>query len=295
MALDIVVVDDGSTDNSLAIVRSLGPRIRVLTGPNSGVSVARNRGIAATEGEWIVFLDSDDLLLPGTLKMRLDLAEVAQADVIVCDWQNLIDHGDRTEHGAVRSPDMNALLANPEIACATSFWTTTAALMYRRSLVERVGGFRTDLPVIQDARLLFDVARHGARFVHSPHLGARYRIQTQSLSRRDPSRFWQDVLLNGKQIEALWRVRGALSAAQSKAVSGIYNSVATALFRQNDPSFREALTALRASALPINRRNRVAEVLTVIEGQNAAVETLRLLTKMRYGFKSSSPSPKTPQ
>src|SRR5712692_4310322 len=70
----------------------------------------------------------------------------------------------------------------------------------RRSLVEKIGGFREDLPVIQDARFLSDATYHGASFVHSPHLGARYRISLQGLSRRDPARFWRDVLLSGRQI-----------------------------------------------------------------------------------------------
>ena len=68
-------------------------RVRVLTGPNRGVSAARNRGIAETAGEWIVFLDADDLLIPGTLRRRLETAEATGADVVVCDWQEFLDRG----------------------------------------------------------------------------------------------------------------------------------------------------------------------------------------------------------
>ena len=190
--VETIVVDDGSTDNSLEIARSFEPRVRVLTGPNRGVSAARNRGIAATASEWIVFLDADDLLVPGTLRRRLETAEATGADVVVCDWQEFSDCGDGVVDGAVRSVDLAALEADAEIGCATHVWATTAALMYRRSLVEKIGGFREDLPVIQDARFLFDAAYHGARFAHSPHLGARHRLSPQSLSRRDPARFWRD-------------------------------------------------------------------------------------------------------
>ena len=111
----------------------------------------------------------------------------------------------RSGQGPVRSVDVEALAADPEVACATRFWAPPAALMYRRSLVDKIGGFRPDLPVIQDARFLFDAASHGAGFARSPHVGAFYRVRPQSLSRRDPARFWRDVLLNGTQIEALWR------------------------------------------------------------------------------------------
>ena len=76
---EILVVDDGSTDGSLAIARGFGPGVRVVTGPNRGVSAARNRGIAETAGEWLVFLDADDLLLPETLARRLATAAATDA------------------------------------------------------------------------------------------------------------------------------------------------------------------------------------------------------------------------
>ncbi len=275
--LDIVVVDDGSTDASLVVARSFEPCVRVLTGPNRGVSAARNRGIAETASEWIAFLDADDLLVPGTLRRRLETAEATGADVVVCDWQKFVDRGD----GRVRSVDRAALAADAEIGCATHVWATTAALLYRRRLVEKIGGFCADLPVIQDARFLFDAAYHGARIAHLPHLGARYRLSPHSLSRRDPARFWRDVLLNGKQIEALRRMRGALTAQQMTALADIYNCAAHGLFRAADPAFREALAALRASGLPVRRRNRLAELLSDVAGHRYALWIAECWTKSR--------------
>ena len=277
----IMIVDDGSTDDSLTIAHSFEPRLGVLAGPNRGVSAARNRGITETASEWLVFLDADDLLVPGTLRRRLETAEATGADVVVCDWQEFSDDGDGAVEGAVRSIDLTALEADAEIGCATHVWATTAALMYRRSLVEKIGGFREDLPVIQDARFLFDAAYHGARFAHSAHVGARYRITPQSLSRRDPARFWRDTLLNGQQIEALWRGRRALSPRQRTALADIYNGAAHGLFRAADPKFREALAALRASGLPLGSRNRLAELLSDIAGQSRAVRVANCWTRSR--------------
>ena len=172
-------------------------------------------------------------------------------------------------------------VAEVELACATRLWAPLAALMYRRSLVAEIGGFRRDLPVIQDARFLFDAARHGARFARSPHVGACYRVRPQSLSRRDPARFWRDVLLNGTQIEALWRARGGLAADQRAALADIYNGAAHGLFRARDPGFRDALASLRESGLPIGWRNRVAELVTDVSGQRAAVRLAELWTMSR--------------
>ena len=59
-----------------------------------------------------------------------------------------------------------------EVATAVTVWATTAAILYRRTILDnsRIGGFRRDLPVIQDARFLFDAAFQGARFAHAPHI-----------------------------------------------------------------------------------------------------------------------------
>jgi hypothetical protein len=65
--LEVLVVDDGSTDDSAAIAETYGSPVRVIRQPNQGESVARNRGIDEARGEWVAFLDADDLWLPGKL------------------------------------------------------------------------------------------------------------------------------------------------------------------------------------------------------------------------------------
>ncbi len=274
--LEVMVVDDGATDDSLSIARTFEPSIRVLTGPNRGVSAARNLGIEQTKGEWIVFLDSDDSLLPGTLSARRDEARKSGADVIVCDWQ-IVELGESASNGPARSVDMAALTIDPEIACATHFWGPPAALMYRRALVEKIGGFRDDLPVIQDARFIFDAAYHGARFAHSPHVGASYRVQPQSLSRRDPGRFSRDLLTNGTQIEALWRARGDLSHRQHDVLAGMYGLAARGLFAGGCPEYFEAIEAQRRHGGRLTLHPRIAAPLARVFGLHRARLIFRLL------------------
>ena len=289
---EIVVVDDGSSDDTFGIAKSFKPGVKAITGPNSGVSMARNRGIAESTGEWLIFLDADDQLLPGTVEKRLEAAaQNPLADVVVCGWQELIDTGGGTANGNVRAIDRAAMEEDAEVATAAHVWAPPAALMYRRALVERIGGFRRDLPVIQDARFLFDAAYHGAHFAFSDHVGTLYRIQPGSLSRRSPAQFWRDCLLNGAQIEALWSQRGGMSAAQRQALAGIYNCAAQALFRLSEPAYRSALAELRRSGLPTAWRTRSAEIGANVLGLNLAARLANSATWLRGSVRSLRPGP----
>jgi GT2 family glycosyltransferase len=265
---DVVLIDDGSTDGSLAIAREYEPHVRVLSRAHAGVSAARNAGIAATSSEWVVFLDADDMLLPRTLRARLDAS--TDADVVICDWEDVTERGGHLAVQRVRSMNVDELAADAELACAHGAWATTAALMYRRELVERIGGFREELRLIQDARFLFDAARCAARFSRSAHVGARYRIHSGSHSRRDPAMFWTYVFRNGVQIAALWQAERPLTASRRRALEDILNGAAHGLFFAGDRSFREPLAALRRFGAGIAWRNRLAEALAGLVGQRMA-------------------------
>ncbi len=278
MPVEVIVVDDGSSDNSLAVARAFEPAVRVVTGPNRGASAARNSGIAETTAEWIVFLDADDMLEPGTLGQRLAAAEAANADIVICDWRDIDDDGTgRLTAGARRAVDWPALEADAELATAVHVWATTAAILYRRSIVEKIGGFRPDLPIIQDARFLFDAAYYGARFTRSAHIGAKYRILRGSLSRRHPVRFSEDVLLNGQQIEALWRAKGSLDDEHRNALLGIYNSAGRGLFAAGHPRYFEAVERQRRLGLALPRHSKVAAPLARLMGLRAARSMLSLV------------------
>lgn len=73
-AFEVIVVDDGSTDESASIAASYGPPVRVIRQENQGESVARNRGISAAEGDWVALLDADDLWEPQKLERQVEVA-----------------------------------------------------------------------------------------------------------------------------------------------------------------------------------------------------------------------------
>jgi glycosyltransferase involved in cell wall biosynthesis len=240
--LEVIILDDGSTDASADVIRSFGSTVRAEFGPNRGASAARDRGTALARGSYIQYVDADDLLVPGTLERRLTSLLRTDADVAYTDWQKMTRGANGSyELAEIIVPPASLIELDAEAACASSvFWAPPAALLYRRRVVERIGNWHRGLPVIQDARFLFDAAATGARFVHVPGVGAHYRIIAKSLSRRSRMQFIGDCFINAKEIEILWRGRGTLSVSRCEALKMMWAHVAIAAFREGMDEFGAA-------------------------------------------------------
>ena len=239
---EVIVIDDGSTDESPRIIASFGAQIRAEFGPNRGVSAARDLGGELANGKFLQFVDSDDQLLPGTLQERLAAITESGADAAYTDWQKLRE----TSSGSfVRDeiivPPRLLLEEDAEAACADSrFWLPPVAILYRREIVARVGGWRANLPVIQDARFLFDVAAKGGKFCHVPGVGALYRVTAGSLSRRNRPRFMRDCFINAQEIEAHWRQKGTLTPERIEVLRAMWNHAAMAALVDGTADFESA-------------------------------------------------------
>jgi glycosyltransferase involved in cell wall biosynthesis len=258
IAVQVIVVDDGSTDHSLDVIKRFGSKILAISGPNRGVSHARNLGIRASAAPWLVFLDADDLLEPDTLSNRLEIATCNRADVVISDWMDF-DGSQRCDMqlSRRRSVDWDLLQRDPEVATATTVWAMTGAILYSKRIVKLVGGFRVELPIIQDARFLFDAAFHGARFARHDGVVARYRIVANSLSRARPVRFARDLLTNCLGIEAMWRGRGELTRRQLEVVMDSLNCAGRNLFALGDSAYFHALAQQQRLGLALPLHSRV--------------------------------------
>jgi glycosyltransferase involved in cell wall biosynthesis len=169
--VELIVVDDGSTDQSREILKAYGDSVVVIEQENRGPYPARNAGIRACTGEYVAFLDADDYWAPDCLqKLRTALDESAAA-VAYCGWQNIGLEGPRGEPFV--PPDYEAENKQERLLKAAAPWPIHAALV-RRTLIGEVGGFGEELSTCMDYDLWLRIS-YSRPIVRVPEVMAFYR------------------------------------------------------------------------------------------------------------------------
>lgn len=140
--LEIILVDDGSRDQSLSIClqyRDADPRIKVISRPNSGVSAARNCGIESASGDYIAFVDSDDMIKPNMLELLYQKMTSFQVDLVACNFE--YDYGGRRipkigrlPSGFYRSEELKEILIDDGTMSGILFGSVCTCLYQKRMI-----------------------------------------------------------------------------------------------------------------------------------------------------------------
>ena len=240
VTLEVVVVDDGSTDKSAALIQNEYPWVHLIRTENRGASSARNLALNHVSGRFVQFLDADDTLPLGKLALQVSLLEHTGADIAYCDWQHLTLQPDGTW---VAGPVISRYLSDePELdLCGQWMWPVHAYLFRRSFLDQRRIRFNLQLPVIQDGRFTQDCAYAGAEFVHCGELVAQYRMHsTGQNSRRSTELYLRDRLTNASEIESRWRSDASLWGIRLDVVLAMYGGVARVSYPEFPRLFNEA-------------------------------------------------------
>jgi glycosyltransferase involved in cell wall biosynthesis len=159
-ACEVIVVNDGSTDGTRALLEGYGAAITVLNQDNHGMSAARNAGIRRARGTYVAFLDADDWWLPGKLSRQVNLMQ-RRPEIGFCSTTVRVEDGDgrllnfwRCPEGTHGNPEMLETIFAENAAIAGG----CSAVMVRKALLDRVGLFDESLRGFEDPDLWMRLA-----------------------------------------------------------------------------------------------------------------------------------------
>ena len=238
--VEVIVVDDGSSDGSWKKIQEFGSRVIAETGPNRGGSAARNRGFVLSRGDYIQFLDADDYLLPKKIPRQVAFLEASGADVVYGDWRHehfLPDGSSQLEEIAVSGAQADVLSA-----LLSGWWIAPAALLFRRHVLEKTGGWDESLAAAQDRDLFISIAMTDAKIAYQPGCYSIYRRYGHDTVSTGSRMRWLD-----NHCRVLDKAAAALNAAERmkseyrRALASSYFHLARNYFDRDRKKYRETM------------------------------------------------------
>lgn len=263
--LEIIIVDDGSSDGTREIMREFqrasrqGITVKCLFQENRGAQHARNRACSEAHGEFIQFLDGDDLLCRQKLTEQIVVFKTDSAvDVVYGDGQYLIDFGGPTRNGRIISIGHSTDIIE---SLLYGSWVPPFSYLSRRSAVQRCGPWDESIRVSQDFEYFLRMAIEESIFSYKPGISGQYRkhsfatISEQSISLRSRTR--QRILA---QAEHRLLMQNALTEKRILAIVENHRRIARQVYLADGNCFRSSLTEILKLCphyLPTKRRARL--------------------------------------
>lgn len=243
---EIIVVDDGSTDRSLDVIKKFDGRIRWETGPNKGGNAARNRLLELARGDWVQYLDADDYLRSPKLERQLQfLNEHPDCDVICSPaaWERL-HNGE-----LVCTDEVIPAPRDPWILLAKWRLPQTGGPLWRRSALEDVGGWLVGQLCCQEYELYLRLLASDRKFSFFDECLAVYcdPEDTTRVTRKVPGRIDRERLVIFDRIEKILAEREELTAARLQAINDARHQLARKYWRSDQELKVSFLNRIRKS------------------------------------------------
>ena len=255
---EVIVVDDGSSDGTLEVLNKYRNEIVIVRQTNQGASAARNAGLAIATGDWISFLDSDDIWYPNRIAILLRDIHATEAGVHVA---NSILEGPDSEIElfrlrGIKGPAEQAIMVDSGFEWASGLQLGSVGI--RRDWLTRVGGFDSSMSIYEDVHLLYrlsvlgpwqftaEIVARVRRIAGDKGALSRKAIANRDYSARMYAKIFEDLravseLNPSQRIAACRHLSGALlKLAYTKACAGNSTEAKQALFRsaREHPSFK---------------------------------------------------------
>lgn len=257
--MEVILVDDGSTDTSAADCLQLSegdPRFCIVRKPNGGLSSARNFGLEHAGGEWIFFIDADDMVQPQALERLVATARTTHADIVVGSFENT---SRMSSPPATRSPRILA----PHEAVAVSLYQTPPmnhawGTLYSRGIFFPDGPRFTEGLWYEDLDLFYRLFERASRVAYLPEKLYFYRKNPSSfINTVSPARF--DALRVTDKIERYYSGTALAPAARDRRFSAHFNMLLLLLRNGSDypDVFRKAWDMVKCGRREALRNPRV--------------------------------------
>lgn len=219
--VEVIAVNDHSSDDSEAILASFGARIRVYHSEKRGGNAARNLALAQARGAWVQYLDADDMLRPGKvlsqlleIQLQQPRPDVAYAPVIVENWCN----------GQISHTSETFIDSKADLFEQWFNWQLpqTGGVLWRREALQQLGGWDEGMPCCQEHELYARALRQGLLFFRTQQAGAVYRIWSEgTVCRRDPLTLVEvktsliDAMTEYLKLQGEWKESHAQAAGRA--------------------------------------------------------------------------------
>ncbi|WP_293297035.1 glycosyltransferase [Pedobacter sp. UBA4863] len=201
--IEIIIIDDGSTDNSLALAKSYeNSKIKVFSQDNKGVSSARNFGISIAKGDYIQFLDADDLIAPSKIELQIEYFISNPLATFVCSkWMRFknINKPNNSNLTKILTPKIENLPIN---FIATSNFIPLMCGLIKRTTIAKTNGFDKKMTHIEDVNFLIRLykADQNFHYLETEFPLFFYRNSPNSASKTNQYAFLSGVFTNAKTI-----------------------------------------------------------------------------------------------
>jgi len=229
--LEVIVVDDGSSDLTPKILQNFGGRIHYIRQENSGTAAALNKGIQKAKGQLIAWLSSDDLFLPKKIKHQVDrFSESPSLALVYTDWIMIDYCGEQMKVVHCPCPPAERFV----IEMLKKNFLNGSSVIIRRECFEKVGYFDETLPTDSDGDMWFRMLKNGCRFGQVPIPLIKYRWHSGNLSHRYKlAESCKDrVRLRALQSFAPYELFSDITMYQKNAIDLSYEQLALVFARQ---------------------------------------------------------------
>lgn len=214
-AVQVVVVNDGSPDETSEVCRNYAGKIVYIEQSNQGRSAARNAGVKASTGDWLQFLDADDLIHPN--KIEWQLADMARhkARVGYCCTVNFDTSPFDKPHPCRYFGQVDDM-ASSLVTLSLGTPVPIHSVLMRREIFDAQGGFEQNVEIDEDRRFFMSIAMTGERFHFTPIVGAYYRYHSESTNSNQRGIFASNLQF----LREVWQLtlEGKLNPATIKPV-----------------------------------------------------------------------------